>query len=138
MTSERNSAADPAGGLSLQQRRALLVTDANPGHALDYLNTLTGSVGNADRITLRYVPDKLTLRPDAFSAYLDSFAALTAQPLEQLAITILEDVDNEVIPRWVEIAAERNDGVSAVHRVLVEDRQPNWDNPGLLARLERF
>lgn len=138
MSAERTGVGETEDGPALQSRRALLLTDANPGQALDYLNMLSGNAGSAVRITMRYVPDKLTLRPAAFSAYLDCLEALAAQPLEQLAIAALEDINNEVVPRWVQILAERDGDLTANHRVLVEDRQPKWDNAALLGRLERF
>jgi len=40
------------------------------------------------------------------------------------------------VPRWVQIVAARTGGTD--HQVIIEDRQPKWDNPALLARLERY
>ena len=54
---------------------------------------------------------------------------------------ILDDVNNEVVPRWVQVTVtapgDRAAGVDG-HGVMLEDRQPRWDNPALLSRLERY
>ncbi len=132
--SEAMPASDPPA-----TRRALLSVDHNPSTTLDYLDMLEGHAqGASARITLRYVPDKLTLSPSAFADYLDALNVFAAKPLENLAVAILEDINNEVVPRWVQIVAVRGVGEEAGHRVLIEDRQPKWDNPPLLARLERY
>jgi hypothetical protein len=38
-----------------------------------------------------------------------------------------------LVPRWAEVTVERV--LPTPHRVVVEDRQPNWDNPHLFARM---
>ena len=126
-------------GRSAINRRTLLIVETNPAVMLDYLNFLSGSGCDANaHITLRYVPDKLTLTPASFSDYLAALADFSTEPLERLAIAILEDINNELVPRWVQITAVRDNDIEPGHRVLIEDRQPKWDNPALLARLERF
>lgn len=118
------------------QRRDRLKVAANPGTALDYLNVLRAEAPGAEAlVTLRYVPDKLTLESQTFADYLTAFESYSDKALEELAIAILEDINNEVVPRWVQVTAVRTHG-DTTHRVLVEDRQPKWDNPALLARLE--
>jgi 7-cyano-7-deazaguanine reductase len=49
---------------------------------------------------------------------------------------VLDDLNNELVPRWVELTVERD--APLPHRVVIEDRQPNWDNPQLMARLRRL
>jgi len=83
------------------------------------------------RLAVDYVPDKLILRPHALDDYV---AGLGGDTLEALAVTILDDFNNEVVPRWVRIRIARG----ATHQTLLEDRQPKWDNPSLLGQLERF
>jgi len=115
---------------SREQRRALLLTDASPAAGIDYLVRLEAA-GAGVRVTVDYVPDKLVLRPAALGAYM---AALRADGLEALAVTVLDDLNNEVVPRFVRLRLAGADG----HMALLADRQPNWDNPALLAQLERF
>ncbi|MDQ2103512.1 hypothetical protein [Azospirillum isscasi] len=115
-------------------RRALLTTQPNPDARHDYLVELSGEPAPGTRLTLRYVPDRLVAVPDAFAAYLASVAA--DGTLEGMALAVLDDVNNELVPRWAEVTAER--AAPVPHRVLVEDRQPNWDNPHLFSRMRRI
>ena len=129
-------------------RRKLLATEPNPDANLDYLAALEGEIaplkgcpGTAASICLVYVPDKAVLSPASFSRYLESLAEETWDSLEGVAVTVLGDINNEVVARWVRVAVTAEPmllpGVSA-HTVLAEDRQPNWDNPALLSRLKRI
>ena len=113
-------------------RRERLTTAANPDARHDYLVTLTGEPQPGTRLELRYVPDRWVIDPAGFAAYLEELAGFPGG-LEALALAVLDDVGNEAVPRWSEVRAVR-----AVHRVVVEDRQPNWDNPHLFARMERY
>lgn len=122
-----------------EERLALLAVESNPSAHLDYLNRLDGvAAGDHTHVTLYYVPDKLVLPPAAFSNYLAALGEYSGQLLEHLAATILEDFNNEVVPRWLSIRLERQMPGMPVHRTLVEDQQPKWNNPALLSRLERF
>ncbi len=113
-------------------RHALLASAANPGSRLDYLVTLTVEIGAA-KVRLRYVPDRLILAPGALVAYAVHLGGTHMSP-ERLAIGVLDDVSNEIVPRWVEVTVEASG--TERHGVTVADRQPNWSNPALLARLE--
>lgn len=120
-------------------RRTYLERTPSPTSALDYLNRLEGVASGAHaRITVQYVPGKDILTPHSFSRYLDALGDEAGQSLEQLAIAILDDFNNEIVPRWVQIRAARHNAGEPEHHVLIEDRQPKWDNPALLARLEKF
>lgn len=119
------------------RRRATLQTAPNPDLSIDYLSVLKGEAPSAAAtVTLRYVPDKLTLPTAAFVRYLAAFDGSMAGSLEEIALAALGDINNEVVPRWVQIVAARTG--AADHQVIIEDRQPKWDNPALLARLERY
>ncbi|HAA92490.1 MAG TPA: hypothetical protein DCS82_05920 [Rhodospirillaceae bacterium] len=121
-------------------RRAHLVTDTNPETAADYLVTLNGDAETTDAsVRIFYVPDKFVLQPNGFAAYLSALDLEHWDNLETLALAILDDINNEVVPRWVQITVQRTtDGTEHGHRVLAEDRQPKWDNPPLLARLSQW
>lgn len=113
-------------------RRALLAVLPTPDARHDYLVALTAEPAPGTRLHLRYVPDRHVLDPAALPAYA---AALPAQGLEALAVAVLDDLNNELVPRWVEVTAERD--APLPHRVVIEDRQPMWDNPHLFARMAR-
>ncbi|MSO93171.1 MAG: hypothetical protein EXQ86_07200 [Rhodospirillales bacterium] len=122
-------------------RRSLLLTTPNPDARLDYVITLGGRVAWAGReasLCLRYVPDRSVIDAEAFGRYLDAFAGAPATPLESLAATVLADINDQLVPRWAEVAATAPGGTRLKeHSVLIADRQPKWDNPALLARLAR-
>ncbi|MCH8835488.1 MAG: hypothetical protein IH925_06035, partial [Proteobacteria bacterium] len=54
---------------------------------------------------------------------------------------ILDDINNEVVARWVQVALSVPNGALpgvGNHGVMLEDRQPKWDNAALLSRLRRY
>lgn len=120
------------------ERQSRIETVRNPLSRVDYLCKVVGKTGDgAATISLRYVPDKLLLQEEAFEIY------LTALPetgiLESLAAMVLDDLNNELVPRFLQIrVTAATDGLDAGHAVLIEDRRPRWDNPALLARLPGF
>jgi 7-cyano-7-deazaguanine reductase len=109
----------------------------NPNPRIDYLVRLEGTLWREDRqgetaITLHYVPDRLLLRAAAFDDYLKHLTTVEAGPSlpERLALRVLGDVNDELVPRWLQVVVG-----AGPHRVLVEDRQPKWDNRALLDRV---
>lgn len=90
-------------------------------------------------VRLRYIPDKQIFNAEAFDAYMGALADLTWTSLEASAADILDDVNNEIVPRWVQVTVSVQSSLNStsVHMVMVEDRQPKWDNPALLARISR-
>lgn len=122
------------------ERRDLLASTPNPGERHDYMIMLKGSfaVGWIDQrvsAALRYVADRRVLSLDSFNAYLDSVAGGDWPTLEAVATAMLADVNNELIPRWAQIKLVAGPGDRGeCHSVIIEDRQPGWDNPTLLAR----
>jgi 7-cyano-7-deazaguanine reductase len=119
-------------------RREILETRSNPQTSLDYLVAIDAPATPDRAIRLQYVPDKLLLRPDAFDNYLAALTASSETPAEEMALAIIEDINNEVVPRWVQVQIENcasdPQSTSSTYRVVIEDRQPNWDNPQIIAR----
>ena len=81
-------------------------------------------------LTVCYVPDKLIVSESAFDAYLAALGDQDWHAPEALAVATLGDLNNELVPRWVSVIVDRDR-----HKVVVEDRQPGWTNPALLAHL---
>ncbi len=123
-------------------RRQLVRTVPNPGPGADYIvlfeieTTPSFSLGPL-KFVARYVPDKLLLDPACLADYLHALTQPEWPTLEAVALAMRDDFGNEVIPRWIEIVVSPSDTnlEAARHSVLVEDRQPQWNNPNLLARL---
>ena len=130
--------------MEILARRALLDTLDNTDQKLDYVVTLEETfnfAGNGEKaiIQLRYIPDKLVLTPNSFSDYLAAFANLSWSSLEETTSVVLDDLNNEVVARWIQIhtkMATSSDDSFQNHQVFLEDHQPHWDNPRLLARLK--
>lgn len=125
-------------------RRGHLSVRPNPSPGLDYVVTHEGRFrarGQAAEIALglRYVPDRLILAGAAVEAYLGALGGASWSSLEAIAGAALEDLNNELVARWVHLTLCVEHGAGTrhqTHRVTFEDHQPGWDNPGLLARLE--
>ena len=130
--------------MDLHTRRILLETDNNPDRRLDYVVTLQGRVRHGSQVQLsalvrlRYIPDALILPPQSFIDYLDALSKADWPSLEQLSNTILDDFNNEIVPRWVQlnVSAPFEGEVEGEHSVTLEDRQPTWSNEHLIARLK--
>jgi 7-cyano-7-deazaguanine reductase len=127
--------------MNAPQAHQLLSTAANPDPHTDYVVGIDAetpplpALGGV-RVALRYVPDKLILRPACLDGYLAALARRQWPALEGLAIALRDDLNNELVPRWLELSVHPVEALTAIrHRVLVEDRQPHWQNPTLLARL---
>lgn len=138
--------ANPALDPDPAHRRAPLTSSANPAPRLDYRVTLSarltanpGPAGGA-RITVDYIPDRLLLDPAGLSRYMTGLSGLPWSGPEALGVAILDDINNEIVPRWVRVTIHATHGGgedTAVpsgarvsrpsHRVILEDRQPHWD-----------
>ncbi|MBT3703768.1 MAG: hypothetical protein HOE62_20135 [Alphaproteobacteria bacterium] len=125
------------------ERRNLISAHANTSMAVDFVTTFSGQISHSNgpeiatiKIDVRYVPDKLVMDMTPLPDYLMRLNDLAHYPLEKLAGVILEDLSNELVPRWLHVTAAIGDSANPIcHSVSFEDRQPNWDNPTLLARL---
>ena len=122
------------------ERRRLLATRANPDTGVDYVVTITVNLApvpglGTTGIAIRYVPDRRVLDPDCLSAYTAALTGASWDGLESLALAIRDDLNNEAVPRWLQVAVSGPSRSILGQQILVEDRQPRWDNPGLLARL---
>lgn len=130
--------------IDVNERRQHLQTSRNPDGKLDYVTSLVGHMAVIDdmersTVTLRYVPDKMILQPATFGKYLDVLGTVDWPTLEEAATVILNDINNELIARWVQVSIDTPDQVHPgidSHEVLLEDHQPKWQNQELLSRLK--
>ena len=139
MTARPEISDDGLPAASPPSRRDILQTRPNPQTSLDYLIAINAPATPERAIRIRYVPDKLLLLPNAFDTYLAALTASGDTPAEEMALAIIEDINNEVVPRWIQVQIENNangaEPTSSTYQVVIEDRQPNWDNPQIIARL---
>lgn len=119
--------------------RETLATRPNPNRETDYVVLLGGCVrprGFAAPLNLRlhYVPDRLIASTEGWRRYLEALSADDLETIEALAGQVLSDINNEIVPRWLSVTVSDSGGGPA-HAVVIEDRQPKWDNPDLLDRI---
>lgn len=131
--------------MDMLERRSHLASTANPDKKLDYIVTLEGHLPNSQsqsrHISLRYVPDRDVLDAKAFGNYLEALSQDPWDSPEDLAVTVLTDVNNEIVARWVQVSLsvpELQHHAVQTHAVVIEDRQPGWNNANLLDRLDRI
>ncbi|MEQ5775197.1 MULTISPECIES: hypothetical protein [unclassified Thalassospira] len=132
--------------LEIFERRNLLETEANPGIQFDYVVTLQSELTGAEnvfpaRLSLRYVPDRLLLKPACLATYFQEIETITFDNLEQAAVLLMEDFNNELVPRWINMRLNKHTADSGTvqhHEATLEDRQPRWHNARLIERLERY
>ncbi|WP_439815546.1 hypothetical protein [Zavarzinia sp. CC-PAN008] len=118
-------------------RRARLRTSPNPRAGIDYL-VQHGAVAGALHLDLTYVPDGAVLQAGAFADWAAAVLEKGGQEkgeqaagdpgLEALAAVLLDDLDDVLLPRYLDLAVAQG-----AHRVRFILRQPRWDNPALLA-----
>jgi 7-cyano-7-deazaguanine reductase len=126
--------------MDLPERRQLLSVNPNPDARLDYLVSLSGHM-NETLVRVRYVPDRLILDPITFGRYLGALGGENWDSLERVAVTIRDDINDELVARWIQVALSAPDDIHPGmddHGVMLEDRQPKWDNPALLSRLQSY
>ncbi len=135
--------SQPTAPGSVIDRRALLQSLNNPDISLDYVSHFSGHI-NLDRcvfehtVDLYYVPDKLIILPNSLERYLEAIGDAQWDTLELLTTSILEDIQNEIVPRWVRIRITEKTSdfrVLREHSTSAEDAQPGWENDELVARL---
>jgi len=123
--------------MDIADRRALLITRDNPNKNIDYITSLESFIATKNlRLTLRYIPDKVILDADCFAPYVEQITA-KADILEEAATIILEDLNNELVARWVQVVVYKDDEQDSQHCVILEDQQPQWSNPHLMARIAK-
>jgi 7-cyano-7-deazaguanine reductase len=126
----------------IRSRRGLIQATPSPTTSHDYLIDLKVSLNLKDAamkadICIRYVPDRDILQAAELNEYWH-FIENARWPNEAtLALTLLDDLNNEIIPRWLQIQVQTKPEVVGVERqtVTIEDNQPGWHNQRLLARI---
>ncbi|NVK17356.1 MAG: hypothetical protein HWE30_01525 [Methylocystaceae bacterium] len=124
--------------MDINDRRALLKTSDNPNKSIDYITSLERELSAEKlRLTLRYIPDKVVLNAACFAPYMEMVLS-HSDMLEEAATIILEDLNNELVARWVQVLIYKGKGQENQHCVILEDQQPQWSNPHLMARISKI
>jgi hypothetical protein len=126
------------------ERRRLLAAEPNPDFKIDYVIVLEGHLDGLPperpvTVAVRYVPDRHILNAAAFGRYLAAVAAAPWSSFEEIGVAVLADMSDQLVPRWIQVSVvaptSSAPGITR-HDVVLEDRQPAWNNAALLARLK--
>lgn len=125
--------------MNLRERRSILSSEPNPDRQLDYVcslgNSINASIADSQvQFRIRYVPDRVTLVPESLHTYLEKIGPLEWPSLESLAVTVLTDINDELIARWINVSFSV-EVEGRYHEVVLEEQQPEWEDPGILSRL---
>jgi len=107
--------------------REIIKTDKNP-NKIDYKIELESIIEIKNRkisVSILYIPHDFILIVKDFEKYLEQFSDSGALKIEEIAGQILDDLNNELIPRKIELTLEEKLGKSC-HKVMMEDTQPGW------------
>ena len=125
--------------MDILTRRQLLITQPNPDASIDYLVSLDGRINRSENksitIQIYYVPDQEILDATSLSSYLKKVGADMHPSNENAGILLLNDFNNELVPRWLQITLSQTfyiDGYAQLHEIRYQDQQPNWSNSHLL------
>lgn len=117
-----------------QDGKVIFEKDQNPLSHLDYLIELNYNHQYADKIILiRYVPDKSVLSQKTFEEYCRFLNSKDNTP-EILTRQILNDFNDQIFPRFIQITV----GTKKGEQIILEDRQPGWENLNFLRRLRKI
>ncbi|MBT3906662.1 MAG: hypothetical protein HOB79_16000 [Rhodospirillaceae bacterium] len=121
--------------MDTHERRQLLAAIPGPDTEHEILVRMEQAVSfegdqNSTQIRIMYIPDRLLLPDESLRAYFNVVSTLDYGSLETLAVKLLDDFNNEIVPRWVQI-----DITTTGAQITATDRQPGWDNPNLLSTI---
>lgn len=122
--------------MDLNERRAELGITGNSNSSTDYIVSFKLSLPDSTiDVHIKYIPDKAVILSNALPAYARALSQCGYSTIEKLANIILDDINNEAVPRWVQVTINHTNTNQIEHSIVIEDKQPQWDNPHLMARM---
>ena len=125
--------------MDILDRRRLLITQPNPDESIDYLVLLNGRIKQSESgpidVKINYVPDRQIIEATSLSIYFDTVGTEMFPSTENAGILLLDDINNELVPRWIQITVSQKfsvDDFTHLHESRFQDSQPNWSNSQLL------
>ena len=92
--------------------------------------------GQSFMFGLRYVPDTLLLDHEGLASYLEQILAHNPKKAEILAHNILEDIMDQIVPKWIEVNLKHEENKFGQNVLItIEERHPGWEDDALLKRL---
>lgn len=94
---------------------------ANPDSRKNWL--ITVEINSPVFVSLRMVPDKLVAEHSSIKNHISEIALQNWSNPEEMILAIIEDVNNELVPKWLEVVY-KNKGLT----IKIEDLQPGLTN----------
>lgn len=132
---------------SIHDRREQLAFSPAPASNRDYITTLRGQLDGAAfdlktiHLEVRFVPDRYVVSANHFNAYLAHLNTWPFDTLESLCAALRDDFANVLIGKWTQVTVigeSINKHGCQEQQVVMEDRQPKWNNTTLLDRLKPY
>ena len=95
----------------------LIKTYSNPDSRKNWIISI--ELDSEPVILLRYIPDRLVADHISIKKYLNSQLAVDWPMPEEMLLKMIEDVQNELVPKWLEVEYSHWGIV-----VKIEDKQP--------------
>lgn len=73
--------------------------------------------GGSIHVDLRYIADRDVITAPTLAAYLEAAARETCEALEAYADMVLNDLNNELVPRWIWLRLQ-----SGGHKMIQQDQ----------------
>lgn len=95
-----------------------LITYPNPDNRKNW--TITAEINTPKKLRLSFIPDKLMADHQELINLLKQHASNESLTPEENALNLIESVNNELVPKWLEISHEHNGII-----IKIEDEQPS-------------
>ena len=133
-----------------KESKSYLRVKENPSKKYDYVINLKQTLvkkidGEKFLIDLHYIPDRYILEAGSYKNYLGGIFEQLKESLdetsvlEEISLNVIDDLCNELVPFWIRVnvsfIGEDKVTGSRFHNVTIEDRQPQWNNEALLAKI---
>ena len=91
-------------------------------------------------VFLHFIPDCFTLSHQQLKKHILFCIPMLAHcNLNEYMLCLLDDLNDILIPKWLQLSVQmRQENNHLVESFLIEDRQPRWDHPSLLARIASY
>lgn len=115
--------------MSIKERELIETIVSDFSTRQDVLIRMKYNVSGLD-FDIDYIPDRYLLVAESVEIWIKEYNNWQGTH-EWLALNILDDINNEVVPRWVRVSCQ----VSSKKRILIEDKQPHWRVSSVVDRI---
>ena len=107
----------------IPKRRENLAFIDNPRVPYQYMISHTQKLNSQTELRIAYIPDKKLLNLPSCEAYFNHLADLTSP---QILTNLLDDLQNELLPRWLMVKIKETKENKSVDEITAIDFQREW------------